>query len=71
VEVPVSGTIVGVAVRGIADIVTTDGMVVDVKTASRKPSGLAADHSLQLATLRPARARCFRRDARGHAGWNE
>ena len=25
-------------------------MVVDVKTASRKPSGLAADHALQLAT---------------------
>jgi CRISPR/Cas system-associated exonuclease Cas4 (RecB family) len=50
VEVPVSGTIAGVSVRGIADLVTTDGMVVDVKTASRKPSGLAADHALQLAT---------------------
>jgi hypothetical protein len=37
-------------VRGIADILTTDGMVVDVKTASRKPSALAADHALQLAT---------------------
>jgi hypothetical protein len=50
VEVPVSGTIASVPVRGIADIVTTDGMVVDVKTASRKPSGLAADHALRLAT---------------------
>ena len=40
VEVPVSGKIAGVPVRGIADILTTDGMVVDVKTASRKPSGL-------------------------------
>jgi CRISPR/Cas system-associated exonuclease Cas4 (RecB family) len=50
VEVPVSGTIAGVPVRGIADIVTTDGMVIDIKTASRKPSGLAADHALQLAT---------------------
>jgi CRISPR/Cas system-associated exonuclease Cas4 (RecB family) len=50
VEVPVWGTIAGIPVRGIADIVTTDGMVVDVKTASRKPSGLAADHALQLAT---------------------
>ena len=49
VEVPVSGTIAGVPVRGIADIVTTDGMVIDIKTASRKPSGLAADHALQLA----------------------
>jgi hypothetical protein len=50
VEVPVSGTIAGVSVPGIADILTTDGMVVDVKTASSKPSGLAADHARQLAT---------------------
>src|SRR6516225_3626651 len=50
VEVPISGTIAGVPVRGIADILTTGGMVVDIKTAARKPSGLAADHALQLAT---------------------
>jgi hypothetical protein len=50
VEIPVSGTIAGVPVCGIADIVTTDGAVIDIKTASRKPSGLAADHALQLAT---------------------
>jgi hypothetical protein len=37
-------------VRGIADIVTADGIVIDVKTVSRKPSGLAPDHALQLAT---------------------
>jgi hypothetical protein len=36
--------------RGIVDLVTTDGTVVDIKTAGRKPSGLAADHALQLAT---------------------
>jgi RecB family exonuclease len=50
VEVPVSGTIAGIPVRGIADLVTVDGTVVDIKTAGRKPSGLAADHALQLAT---------------------
>src|SRR5215831_12244046 len=50
VEAPIFGTIAGVTVRGIADLVTTDGMVIDVKTASRKPSGVAADHALQLAT---------------------
>jgi RecB family exonuclease len=50
VEVPVSAEIAGIPVRGIADILTTDGIVVDIKTASRKPSGLAADHALQLAT---------------------
>ena len=50
VEVPVSGMTAGIAVRGIADIVTMDGTLIDIKTASRKPSGLAADHALQLAT---------------------
>ena len=50
VEVPFAGAIAGVAVRGIADIMTTDGTIIDVKTASRKPSGVAADHALQLAT---------------------
>jgi RecB family exonuclease len=50
VEVPLSGTIAGIPVRGVADLVTTDGTVIDIKTASRKPSGLAADHALQLAT---------------------
>src|SRR5215472_7427825 len=50
VEVPFAGRIAGVAVRGIADIVTRDGTIIDVKTASRKPSGVAADHALQLAT---------------------
>ena len=42
VEVPFSGTIAGVPVRGIADLVTVVGMVIDIKTASSKPSGLAA-----------------------------
>ena len=34
VEVPVSGKTAGIAVRGIADIVTMDGTVIDIKTAS-------------------------------------
>src|SRR5215831_3795036 len=50
VEVPFAGAIAGVAVRGIADIMTKDGMIIDVKTSSRKPSGVAADHALQLGT---------------------
>ena len=50
VEFPLYGTIAGVPVRGIADIVTTRGMVIDIKTSGRKPSGLSADHALQLAT---------------------
>jgi RecB family exonuclease len=50
VEVPVSGTIAGVAVRGIADLVDRSGCVIDIKTSSRRPSGLSGDHALQLAT---------------------
>jgi CRISPR/Cas system-associated exonuclease Cas4 (RecB family) len=50
VEVPFTGEIAGVAVRGIADIVTTSGMVIDIKTTGRKPSKLAHDHAFQLAT---------------------
>lgn len=50
VEVPLFGLINGVAVRGIADVITTDGTIIDLKTASRKPSGISGDHALQLAT---------------------
>lgn len=50
VEVPLVGAINGVAVRGIADIITIDGTIIDVKTTSRKPSHISGDHSLQLAT---------------------
>lgn len=50
VEVPLIGVINGVAVRGYADIITTDGTVIDIKTTSRKPSCISADHAFQLAT---------------------
>src|SRR5262245_10161371 len=50
VETPFAGEIAGVRVRGMADIVTKDGTVIDLKTSGRKPAGLSADHALQLAT---------------------
>lgn len=50
VEVPLKGVINGVAVRGYADIITTDGTVIDIKTSSRKPNAISGDHALQLAT---------------------
>ena len=37
-------------VRGIVDLLDTDGRVVDFKTASKRPNGLSAEHSLQLTT---------------------
>jgi putative RecB family exonuclease len=50
VEQPVSGRIAGVKVRGILDLLDTTGCVVDFKTASKRPNGIAADHELQLST---------------------
>ena len=50
VEVPVTGTIADVPVRGIIDIIDGEGRVIDIKTTSRKPSKISGDHAFQLAT---------------------
>jgi RecB family exonuclease len=50
VEVPVSGEIAGVKVRGIVDILDAEGRIIDIKTAPRKPSRISGDHAFQLAT---------------------
>lgn len=47
-----TGDIGGVAVRGRIDLLDEDGRVVDVKTAARKPTGIAPDYAFQLATYR-------------------
>src|SRR5271165_5160132 len=50
VELTVQGETPGVKVRGIVDLLDTDGRVVNFKTASKRPNGVSADHSLQLTT---------------------
>lgn len=50
VQVPVNGKIRGVKVQGYIDLITEDGTVVDLKTKKAKPSGIQADHWLQLTT---------------------
>jgi CRISPR/Cas system-associated exonuclease Cas4 (RecB family) len=50
VELPLEGVIAGVRVRGQADIVTVEGLVIDLKTSGRKPAGVSQAHRLQLAT---------------------
>jgi CRISPR/Cas system-associated exonuclease Cas4 (RecB family) len=50
VELPVMGVIGGVPVRGIVDLLDTSGRVIDLKTATRKPSAITPDQALQLAT---------------------
>jgi hypothetical protein len=52
VELDVTGEIGGVAVRGRVDLIDEEGCMVDVKTAARKPSGIAPDYAFQLATYR-------------------
>lgn len=49
-ELPVQGVIGGVAVRGFVDLLDTGGRIMDLKTAVRKPTGVSADYSFQLAT---------------------
>jgi putative RecB family exonuclease len=51
-ELKVSGVIGGVNVRGYVDLLVRDasGKIIDLKTSSRSPSGVSADHALQLAT---------------------
>ncbi len=50
VELPVDGEIGGVNVRGIVDVVDTNGRVLDFKTASKRPNGVPAEYGLQLTT---------------------
>jgi hypothetical protein len=50
VETPLSGEIGGVKVRGILDVIDVNGRIIDLKTAARKPTGVAADYAFQVAT---------------------
>ncbi|MGH9667432.1 MAG: PD-(D/E)XK nuclease family protein [Bryobacteraceae bacterium] len=50
IEEPVEGVIAGVRVQGKVDIRETNGRLRDIKTASRKPCGVSAQHAFQLAT---------------------
>jgi RecB family exonuclease len=52
VELEVAGEIGGVSVRGRVDLLDVEGRIIDVKTAARKPSGVAPDFAFQLATYR-------------------
>jgi CRISPR/Cas system-associated exonuclease Cas4 (RecB family) len=50
VEQSVAGRVAGVKVRGIVDVLDINGCVIDFKTASKRPNGIAADHGLQMTT---------------------
>jgi putative RecB family exonuclease len=50
IELRVSGVIGGVQIRGILDLVDARGCICDLKTAARKPSCVAPDYALQIAT---------------------
>ncbi len=48
INVKASGKIAGIKVRGEADMIRKDDLIVDYKTASRKPNGISPAHQLQL-----------------------
>jgi RecB family exonuclease len=50
VELAVEGSIGGVHVSGYVDLVDTEGRVIDLKTSSKKPSGVRADYRRQVTT---------------------
>lgn len=52
VELPVSGSIGGVPVRGFIDLLDTSGCVIDLKVTKRTPSEVSPDHRVQIATYR-------------------
>jgi CRISPR/Cas system-associated exonuclease Cas4 (RecB family) len=49
-EIRVEGEIGGVQVQGWIDLLDSDGCIIEIKTAARKPAGIAPEHRFQLAT---------------------
>lgn len=49
-EVQVHGQIGGQHVRGIVDVIDQAGVVIDLKTSSKKPASISASYTLQLIT---------------------
>lgn len=50
VELDVQGEIEGVAVRGRGDLLDTEGRLIDIKTASRRPSWVSPDYAYRQIT---------------------
>lgn len=50
IEQAITGHIGGVPVNAIIDIVTTDGTVIDIKTASKRPNGITPPQRIQVTT---------------------
>lgn len=49
-EIRVEGEIAGVKVQGWIDVMDSEGWIIEIKTAARRPSEVAPDHKFQLAT---------------------
>jgi len=52
VELEVSGAIAGVPLLRYIDLMDVNGVIVDVKTAKKKPTGVRSGHRFQVATYR-------------------
>lgn len=50
IEQTIQGEIASVKVRGIVDLLDTDGRILDFKTACKRPTRISTEHCLQLTT---------------------
>jgi CRISPR/Cas system-associated exonuclease Cas4 (RecB family) len=50
IEMQITGQIAGIVINCIIDVVDESGMIVDIKTASKRPNGISANHMLQVTT---------------------
>lgn len=50
VELPVTGTIAGVRVRGFIDLLDDSGRIIDIKTGAKKPNEISSDYKFQVAS---------------------
>jgi hypothetical protein len=71
IELRVAGEIGGVKVRGILDLLDSHGCIRDLKTAARKPSCVAPDYALQIATYAEIAPQVTGRGSTRHAGGHQ
>jgi CRISPR/Cas system-associated exonuclease Cas4 (RecB family) len=58
IEMSITGQIAGIPINAVIDIVDESRMIVDIKTASKRPNGISPAHRLQVTTYAMLYAPC-------------
>jgi CRISPR/Cas system-associated exonuclease Cas4 (RecB family) len=58
IEMQITGQIAGIVINAVIDIVDASGMIVDIKTAAKRPNGISPSHRLQVITYAMLHAPC-------------